>query len=186
MAKKINIVKRIALLGPESTAKSTLSEALSRHYKTVWVKEYAREYLTTINRKYTLDDIVTIAKEQLKQEQSAVSKVNKYIFADTELITAKVWCEDVFNVCPKWISENNLINKYDLYLLTSPDIPWEDDVQRENPHRREFLFDRYESELKSINANYTVIAGVGETRLANCIKAIEERIEVASTPLSNR
>ena len=67
MEKKNNSVIRVALIGPESTSKSTLSELLAKHYKTVWVKEYAREYLSNIKRKYTIDDVVEIAKEQLEQ-----------------------------------------------------------------------------------------------------------------------
>ena len=62
MAKETNNIIRIALIGPESTAKSTLSKDLAQHYETLWVPEYAREYLKTINWKYTLDDILKIAK----------------------------------------------------------------------------------------------------------------------------
>jgi len=175
MAQKINSVIRIALIGPESTAKSTLSEDLANHYITTVVRECARDYLSKLNRKYTIDDILAIAKEQVKQEQVLIPQANKFIFVDTELILAKVWCEDLFATCPDWISENILHNQYDLYLLTFPDIPWEADPLRENPHRRDFLFNWYEKELKKINANYTVIKGTGKSRLENCIKAIEEQ-----------
>lgn len=176
MEKQTQGVIRIALIGPESTAKSTLAESLAKHYNTVWIQEYSREYLASIDRKYTLDDIVIIAKEQLKREQEASKIASKFIFADTELILSKVWCEDVFKTCPNWILENLIPYKYDIYLLTSPDIPWEEDVVRENPHRREFFFDWYERELKLINANYAVITGQGQERLQNCIEAIEKSV----------
>lgn len=176
MEKQTQGVIRIALIGPESTAKSTLAESLAKHYNTVWIQEYSREYLASIDRKYTLDDIVIIAKEQLKREQKISTVANKFIFADTELILSKVWCEDVFKTCPDWILENLIPYKYDFYLLTSPDIPWEEDVVRENPHRRTFFFDWYERELKSINANYAIIKGQGEERLQNCIKVIEDKM----------
>lgn len=175
MAKQTERIIRIALIGPESTAKSTLSEKLAKHYNTVWMQEYSREYLAKINRQYTLDDVLAIAQQQLKKEQELISKANKFLFADTELILSKVWCEDVFKTCPEWISERIVSYKYDLYLLTSPDIPWEEDVVRENPHRREFFFDWYEKELKAIQADYIVIKGKGEERLKNCISAIEDR-----------
>lgn len=173
MAKKTNIF-RIALIGPESTAKSTLSQRLADHYQTVWVKEYSREYLAGINRKYAIDDILIIAREQLNKELQLLPHATKFIFADTELIISKVWCEDVFNTCPDWISENITNYKYDFYLLMSPDIPWKQDVVRENPHRRDFFFDWYEKELKKINADYIIIKGEGEVRLNNCIEAIEK------------
>ena len=178
MEKQTQRIIRIALIGPESTAKSTLSERLAKHYNTVCVQEYSREYLASIDRKYTLDDIVIIAKHQLQRENEASTIANTFIFADTELILSKVWCEDVFKTCPGWISENIIPYKYDFYLLTSPDIPWEEDLVRENPHRRPFFFDWYERELKLINANYTVIKGQGEERLLNCIRAIENQIHL--------
>lgn len=176
MEKQTQRIIRIALIGPESTAKSTLAESLAKRYNTLWIQEYSREYLAGIDRKYTLDDILIIAKEQLKKEQQAIAIANTFIFADTELILSKVWCEDVYKTCPNWILDNIVPNKYDLYLLTSPDIPWEEDVVRENPHRREFFFDWYKRELKLIDANYAVISGLGEERLQNCIEAIEKSV----------
>ena len=173
MEKKNEDVIRIALLGPESTAKSTLAEALAAHYKTVWVKEYSREYLSTLTKKYTLNDVLKIAKEQLSQEKKLLSEANTFLFADTELIISKVWCEDVFKTCPEWISENIVPNKYDLYLLTCPDIPWEKDDVRENPERRTFFYDWYERELKNIHADYAVIKGEDAIRFNNCVTAIE-------------
>ena len=172
MAQETDII-RIALIGPESTAKSTLSEDLAKYYKTIWIPEYARKYLKNREKKYTQDDILIIAKAQLNQEQQSMSKANTFIFADTELIISKVWCEDVFKTCPEWISENSIKMKYDLYLLTSPDLQWKEDVLRENPHRRQFFFDWYERELKNINANYVIIKGEGDARLKNCIEAID-------------
>ena len=72
MAQTNTKIIRIALIGPESTAKSSLSEALAQHYNTVWVKEYSREYLSKISRTYTLQDVLTIAQEQLEQEKKAL------------------------------------------------------------------------------------------------------------------
>ncbi|MCK6648315.1 MAG: AAA family ATPase [Bacteroidia bacterium] len=166
-------VKRIALLGPESTAKSTLSEQLALHYHTQWVKEQAREYLSKINRKYTLEDIVTISQEQLAIEQQLIPHSKELIFVDTEFINAKVWCLDVFKTCPKYISGNITEHPYDLYLLTYPDLPWEPDPLRENPNRRDFFFNWYEQELKEIKAQYAIIKGLGAERFSQALTAVE-------------
>lgn len=169
---KKNII-RIALIGPESTAKSTLSEALAIHYHTVWVKEYSREYLQGINKNYTNEDIEAIAKGQLANELKLIDSANKIIFSDTELIISKVWCEDVFKTCPDWIRKNIPVYKYDLYLLTYPDIPWEPDPLRENPDRREFFFNWYEQEINFIKGDYKIIKGSGSERVKNAIEAVE-------------
>ena len=74
---KINSIIRIALIGPECTGKSSLSEALAKHYQTQWVKEYAREYLNGTNRKYTIDDILNISKKQKKKKKEFLKNSNR-------------------------------------------------------------------------------------------------------------
>jgi NadR type nicotinamide-nucleotide adenylyltransferase len=176
MEKSTNRIIRVALIGPESTAKSTLSEALATQFETVWVRERSREYLSQLGRNYTQADVEAIASEQLAEERELIKHANRLLFADTEIIIAIVWCQDVFGNTPAWmISE--LQNKYDLYLLTAPDLPWVPDPLRENPHRREFFFDWYKSELEKIGANYVVIEGEGQERLSAAIRAVENFLQ---------
>jgi nicotinamide riboside kinase len=61
---------RISVTGPESTGKSWLAQHLAGHYKTLWVPEYARKYLESINRPYTYNDILVIAQKQFEEENS--------------------------------------------------------------------------------------------------------------------
>ncbi|HMF72604.1 MAG TPA: ATP-binding protein, partial [Flavitalea sp.] len=58
-------LKRIVVVGPESTGKSTLCQQLAEHYNTAWVPEYAREYLLKHGMNYSYDDLLTIAKGQV-------------------------------------------------------------------------------------------------------------------------
>ncbi len=169
-------IKRIALTGPESSGKTTLCRELAKHYQTVWVPEFAREYVAHIGRKYTLEDIEHCYKEQLKEEERLLQEAHQYIFIDTELITAKVWSEDVFKKVPQWIEENIELAKYDLYLLTSHDLPWQQDPVRENPHRREFFFEWYKRELEERHFPFSIISGNGNERLLNAVSAIVGKI----------
>lgn len=169
-------IKRIALIGSESSGKTTLCKELAEHYQTVWLPEFAREYVAEIKRKYTIDDIEHCYKEQLKEEDRLLNEANEYIFTDTELIMAKVWSEDVFKKVPKWIEENIEPTKYDLYLLAYYDLPWEHDPVRENPHRREFLFEWYKRELEARRFPFSIISGKGNKRLLSAIEAIESRL----------
>ncbi|MBI9033364.1 MAG: ATP-binding protein [Bacteroidales bacterium] len=170
------MVKKIAITGPESTGKSTLASDLAEHYKTVWVPEYAREYLEKINRSYEFDDISIIAKEQKKLENQYIDRAKDLLFCDTELLVTKIWSEYKYGNCDHWIL-NELKNPgYDLYLLTDIDIPWEYDPQRENPTERKELFDRYYNELIQMKFPFKIINGTREIRLQNAIHYIDQLV----------
>ncbi len=72
-------IQKIVVLGPESTGKSTLCAALAAHYQTIWTPEYARQYLSEHGTMYTYDDLLTIAKGQIKNEDEAYASLNKNI-----------------------------------------------------------------------------------------------------------
>ncbi len=167
------LIKRIAITGPESTGKSTLSEQLAAHYNTVWVPEYAREYIDKLNRPYVLSDILKIAKMQLKNENLLASKANKLLICDTELIVTKIWSEHRYKSCDKWILKNIENHKYDLYLLCNIDTPWEYDPQREHPHLRQHLFDLYYNELKTRKLPFEIVSDIGNQRLENAVRFID-------------
>ena len=165
--------KKIALLGPESTGKSSLCRQLAAHYQAPWVPEFARDYLEALDRNYTLQDVIYCAGEQLKAEDLADSKSKGLLFCDTEFINYKIWCLDVFKTCPDWISGLAASKRYDFYLLTMPDIPFIADPVRENPHRREELFLLYKGELEQLNIPYATVGGTGDERLWNAVRAID-------------
>ncbi len=169
-----NGIKKIALIGPESSGKTTLCMELAMHFRTSWVPEFARNYISKLNRKYELEDILHCTHKQIKSENELLRSANGFLFCDTELIVAKVWCEDVFKTSPGWIEEMIETHRYDLFLLTLPDIPFQQDDVRENPQRREFFFDWYKRELEARKFNYEIIGGKGEVRLLQSLEAIRK------------
>lgn len=177
MKKQSEKIVRVALIGPESSGKTTLVKQLAQHHNTSYVVEYARAYIEKINRPYTLADIILIAEKQLEQEEQLLKKANKLFFTDTEFIIAKIWCEDVFGTCPEWIEKMISAEIYDLYLLLQPDLPWVKDSVRENPQRRKYFFDLYEKELINRKFNYEIISGIGEKRLLHAVNAIDTFIK---------
>lgn len=168
------MIRKIAITGPESTGKSVLSQQLALHYHTVWVPEYAREYLEFIGRPYVESDILEIAKGQLIREKAALSAADFFLFCDTEPIVTKIWSEVKYHRCNSWISEHIKDNPYDLYLLCNIDLPWEYDPLREHPGQRQFLFDYYTRELENTGRPFQVVSGYGIERLNNAILAIEQ------------
>lgn len=184
------MLKKIVIIGPESTGKSTLCEQLAQHYNTMWCPEFAREYLLTNGTDYRFDDLLNIAKGQLAMEDEYVAMLmnqqtvkNKlpgkentaFLFIDTDMYVMKVWCEFVFNKCHNWILKQITERKYDLYLLCNIDIPWVKDELREYPdlEKRIQLYHIY----KDIMINQTIpwidIKGSYEERLDTAIKVID-------------
>jgi NadR type nicotinamide-nucleotide adenylyltransferase len=168
----MNPIKRIALLGPESTGKTQLCIQLANHFRTEWVYEYARQYLKDNN--YSYDDVVHCLNEQIALEAKAELTANRFLFCDTELINYKVWFEDVYNKVPDGLEKKIKTHNYDLTLLTYYDLPFEEDILRVNPHRREFFFNWYKKELEIGDKPYIIIKGFGEERLTNAIAAMQQ------------
>lgn len=165
---------KIAIVGPESTGKSTMSVDLAAHYDTIVVPEYAREYCKDLNRNYTLEDEVNIFYGQLALEKDLrpLAK-NNILFCDTMVLTVKVWCDHLFQSTPKSILSELKKQHYDLYLLMDIDLPWQDDELRDFPELRAHFMQVWHNELKEINANYVVISGLDDKRLRNAINAVD-------------
>ena len=168
-----NDILRIAILGPESTGKSTLAQELADSFQTVWVPEHSRNYVETLGRQYDREDILFSIREQCKQEDELMTKANTLIFADTDPIVAKVWMEDVFQESNKELDQLIQDRAYDLYLLLYPDLPFVQDSVRENPSRREYFFNWYKSELKKRKFRYCIISGSGPSRFKNAKNEID-------------
>ncbi|TGE22015.1 ATPase [Hymenobacter aquaticus] len=157
---------RIALTGPESTGKTTLSRQLAAHYHTTWAPEYAREYLETHGAGYTLADLELIARGQVANEEEAAARATRVVFCDTDLLVIKVWAEHAFGECPEWVKQRIAQQHYDLVLLLGVDIPWEADPLREHPHHRQYFYGIYHAELSGQMSRFAEISGTPEERLA--------------------
>lgn len=187
------MIKRIAIVGPESTGKSELAAALAAHYHTLWVREYAREYLNSLGRDNIYDDLLLIAKGQMRTEEDTVTKVGgdakhrqkkpqtlnlnpETIFCDTNLTVIKIWSDFKYGKCDNWILNELKSRTYFLHLLTDIDLPWQADPQREHPHKRKELFEIYLNELKNQQVDFEIVSGIGAERLANAVSIIESRL----------
>jgi NadR type nicotinamide-nucleotide adenylyltransferase len=196
------MLKKIVILGPESTGKSTLCKQLAEHYKTLWCPEFAREYLLKHGMGYDFDDLLTIAKGQLALEDEFVKTISNkqqaletvvrkdipdssshsplttphsLLFIDTDMYVMKVWCEFVFGKCHQFILDQIAERKYDLYLLCNVDLPWVKDELREYPglETRRQLYSIYKDIMVNQSVSWVDISGNYEERLQKAITAVD-------------
>ena len=195
------MIIKVVVLGPESTGKSSLCAQLADHYKTGWVKEYAREYLLTNGTEYNYENLLEIAQGQLVLEHAAVklaegrlrsnsdktiaTSIPEIVLIDTDMNVLKVWCEFVFEKCHPWILNQIVANSYDLYLLCDIDLPWVKDDLREYPdlQTREKLYHHYKDLVINQSTPWINISGNYEARLETAIRAIDS-VCTKTTPAS--
>jgi len=173
-----NLVK-VVLFGPESTGKTTLSEHLARHYNTVWVPEFARRYLQNKwnNERLTCEhsDLIPIAIGQMKMENDLAHKADQVLICDTDLFETKVYSEEYYGgFVDTDLDVAALQNKYDLYLLTYIDTPWEADDLRDRPEQRKEMFKAFEDSLKKYDRPYILLKGDLNARIQTAVKAIDK------------
>lgn len=183
-------MKKIVVIGPESTGKSTLCRQLAQHYKAAWMPEFARQYLIDNGTAYTFNDLLTIAKGHVALEESylqegadsnlpahdTTTRMSPVLFIDTDMYVMKVWCEFVFEQCHTWILDQIVQRKYDLYLYCNIDLPWVKDDLREYPdfERREKLYHMYEDILVNQRVPWINISGDYNQRLQKAIHAVDQ------------
>lgn len=170
------MLKKIVIIGPESTGKSTLCEQLAQRFDTLWCPEYAREYLLKNGKEYSYDDLLHIAKVQIALEEKMSNF--KPLFIDTDMYVMKVWCEFVFGKCHPFILDQIATRKYDLYLLCNIDLPWVKDELREYPdlETREELYRIYKDILINQTTPWVDVHGNYEQRLQIAVDAVEHLI----------
>lgn len=176
-------ILKVVLFGPESTGKTTLSQQLARYYNTVWVPEFARDYLQEKwnNERKTCEphDLLPIAEGQMRLENKLTKKATKILICDTDLLETKVYSEAYYlGYCDPILEKYALHNTYDLYLLTNIDIPWEADDLRDKPKEREEMFTYFKSTLEKYGKNFIILKGNKKERLEKAIKHIDTLLNV--------
>lgn len=180
------MIKKIVIIGPESTGKTTLSKQLAEHFNTLWCPEFAREYLLQNEIKYNYEDLSKIAQGQLamedycesiKNEESSIgNRESVMLFIDTNMYVLKVWYEYVFGKCEQFVLDEITMRSYDLYLLCNIDLPWIAEPMREYPDersRRE-LYNMYKDILINQQTPWIEISGDYDQRLRRAIDAVQQ------------
>lgn len=168
----------VAILGAESTGKTTLCKDLAEYFGSPWVPEFMREYLQekwdVQQLTCTFEDLLPIAVGQMALENAAASHAPQYLFCDTSLFELMVYSNLYYGDCPKALTDAALAHQYDLILLTKVDIPWEPDDLRDSPNGREDIAELFAAELTRHGKPFRRIGGDRQARVAQVAKWLAE------------
>ena len=179
MEKENETCLKIAIVGSESTGKTTLAEQLSRHYNTPYVHEYAREFLEPREGVYGEEDLVDIAKGQIRLEQKIVNQGEKLLICDTNVLAIKIWSDFKYGRCDQWIQEEVTKLTHHFYFLMDIDVPWESDKLRENAASNDRLTLRtmHEKELENQGFSFLLLSGTKEKRFTKAVDVIDRMLK---------
>ncbi len=175
--------KRVAILGPESVGKSTLTKRLSTHFSTIGVEEYARQFFDeqlaagkSARGEFKYDDLSVVARGQNALEQSLVRYANRVLITDTDMLTTLTWSQYLYGRYEPWLYEAAHAQSYDLTLLLRPEsTKFVQDGQRvmvDDSTRVRFV-DMLEANLQAAKRPYLVLRGDYEPRFAKAVQAVE-------------
>lgn len=175
-------VKRILIVGAESTGTTTLAQDLAKEFKTFWVPEYGREYTETNKisgaEVWSSEEFVHIAETQNKKEDLLAETANKVLFVDTDSLATALWHERYFDGerNPE-VEELARGRNYDLIILTSPiGVEVERDGYREGGRARLTMHERFKEVLTEAGREYLEVIGSKEQRIKLIAPLIREMI----------
>lgn len=175
-------VRRVVLIGAESTGKTTLARALAERYGTAWVPEYGREYW---ERKvaglpmhgplpgWTSDEFVQIAAEQQRREDEAARSANRVLICDTNAFATGTWHERYLGFRDERVDAVGRRDRVDLYLLAEPDFPFVQDGWRDGESIRDWMHARFAEQLAALPTPVVHLRGPLDRRIADAADAID-------------
>lgn len=166
-------ILRVAILGAESSGKSTLAAALASHVGTLWVPEYLREFVDTTGRVPREEDQYAIARTQMAREDAAAHEATRFLFCDTTPLMTAIYSRWYWNRVDAQLSVLEQRHDYALTLVTAPDGPWEaDGLQRESEAVRQTIHEQVIQMLDERRIAYTLVAGSLEQRMAQAVRLL--------------
>lgn len=178
-----DVVRKVVILGAESSGKTTLARELAKKYNTTWVPEYGRYYWDAYHDdggKLSAELLLNLAKIHRTHEEDAFQKANHVVFVDTGATTTRQYCKDYGHNVPMELDAlvHDERTRYDLFILCDIDIPYEDDGTRRGPDVRKETQNKIISDLIYRGIPYHVVSGSLNTRIEIVKNIIHKLLDI--------
>lgn len=174
-------MKRICLVGAESTGKTTIAQALAEYYKTVWVPEYGREYseknLTGKGYIWRSEEFTHIAAKQCEIEEASSRRANRVLICDTDAFATAIWYQRYMGERSQEVEA--IVARHrrpDLYLVTDIDTPFVEDGTRDGESIRDWMHNAFIEALTTENRPFEILKGPFQERLRQAVEHIDRVI----------
>ncbi len=176
-------VRRVVLVGAESTGKTTLAQRLAERFATEWVPEYGREHwerkvagltLSDPLPAWTAEEFRHIAAEQQRREEQAARRANRVLICDTNAFATGTWHERYQGTRDPEVDALGARDRVDAYLLTAPDVPFVQDGVRDGEAIRDWMHGRFVEQLRAAAAPLHVLTGDYPAREAQAVQIVED------------
>jgi NadR type nicotinamide-nucleotide adenylyltransferase len=176
-------IVRVAILGAESTGKSTLAAALAGRYRTLWVPEYLREFVETRRRTPHENEQLVIATTQVEREATAARLARRVLFCDTTPLMTAIYSRFYWGRVDPRLDALARNSTYDFTIVTAPDGPWiADGLQRESEAVRQTIHENLLATLEGLAIPFLLVAGGLEQRLRQVDALLRIRAQALATP----
>lgn len=168
-----DFVLRVALLGGESSGKTTLAQALAAELRTVWVPEYGRERWTEQKGDLSLKDLLEIGRIQIDREEEWLGKAKRVMFCDTSPLTTLGYAGWLFNAKPM-VLQALARRSYDLIVLCHNDFSFVQDGTRQNEEFQKEQQAWYETQMTERHEPVLRVSGSVSTRVKAVVQSLSE------------
>ncbi len=179
-------MKRVVLIGPECSGKTTLAAFLATRFDAPWTPEAARRFAETSATPLSVHTVGPIAELSMALEDDVIAAARPsppaLLIRDTDLVSTVVYSYHYYGVCAPWIEAEAMQRRADLYLLCAPDLPWTPDGIRDRPDAREALHAAFAERLERMQATVVRISGEGEARTTAAVRAVSSVLATPARP----
>lgn len=168
----------VALLGGESSGKTTLGLALTQQLialgvSATLVPEHLRAWCEREGRAPLAHEQSAIADEQTRQIAAAAQSVVQVVVADTTALVVAAYSEGIFTDRSLMSSSVVAQKQFHLSLLMGLDLPWRaDGLFREGPGMRADIDALLRREMQSAGIPFQTIYGSVDARLQHALRAV--------------